>query len=130
MPESTSCGLSCQCSNPAPARPEPPWPPLAPIRRALHRAYRRLHAQQCEDRPSLTDPRSYLGLFPFCDLTALARSGYWPLPPRALAWLAEPPLERTRRRRRWSRRIEAVVRDMLAAELPEAVALLLRRAAS
>jgi hypothetical protein len=70
-----------------------------------------------------------LVLFPLADLTTLAKCGYWPLPAPALAWLAVSPADRVRRRQRRDRRIMAVVRDLLAAELPEAVALLLRREA-
>jgi hypothetical protein len=80
-----------------------------------------------EDRPSLHDPRSYIGLFLSRDLLALMLSSYWPLPSRALAWLAEPPAARTRRRERRERGLAAVVREVLAADLPEAVAYLTRR---
>jgi hypothetical protein len=55
-------------------------------------------------------------------LIALAKRGCWPLPARALAWLAKPPAERARCRKRRERRIAAVVRDLLAADLPEAIA--------
>jgi hypothetical protein len=56
---------------------------------------------------------------------ALAKRGAYPLPPAALAWLGEPPATRARARLRRERRIAAAVRDVLTAELPEAVALLL-----
>jgi len=79
------------------------------------------------ERPSLSDPRSYVGVFPLRDLLILARWSYWPLPARALAWLAEPPGERARRRQRTAQRIEAVTRLLLAADLPDAVAYLARR---
>ncbi|HKI32953.1 MAG TPA: hypothetical protein VKA46_13960 [Gemmataceae bacterium] len=127
MQEFITCGPACQHTAPAPAHPEPPWPPPAYVRRILRRARRRLHAMRRQDRPSLADPRSYVGLFPGRDLTALAKCGCWPLPARALAWLVESPADRVRRCRRRNRRIAAVVRDLLAAELPEAVAMLLRR---
>jgi hypothetical protein len=73
------------------------WPPPVHIRRVLRRAHRRLHTLRPEDRPSLRDPQSYVGLFPLWDLTALTKCGYWPLPAPALAWLDEPHAERVRR---------------------------------
>jgi hypothetical protein len=106
-----------------------PWPPSVHVRRVLRRARRRLHATRPESRPSLRDPRSYVGLLAPRDLLTLSRWSYWPLPPRALAWLAEPPATRARRRQRADRRIEAVARRFLARELPEAVALLTGRGA-
>jgi hypothetical protein len=97
------------------------------VRTVLAAARRRYHRERRVCRPSLDDPRSYVGLFTLSDLTTLARCRCWPLPPPALAWLAEPPRARGRRRRRCAERVAAVVRDVLAAELPEAVAYLGRR---
>ncbi len=99
----------------------PPWPPPVHVRPALRRARRRLHALRPSCRPSLSDPSSCLGLFPPLDLLALAQSGCWPLPSLALGWLGEPPAERARRRKRREQRIAAVVREVMVAELPEAI---------
>jgi hypothetical protein len=88
----------------------------------LAAARRRYHRLPISDRPALSDPRSYCGLFDLGDLVALAKASCWPLPPEALRYLAEPPRARARRGRRLDRRIAAVVRDVLAAELPEAIA--------
>lgn len=101
--------------------PEAPWP----VRRVLTAGRRRYHGARLVSRPSLRDPRSCVGLFPARDLATLAKCGYWPLPARVLAWFAFPPAERSRRQRHWERRVEAVARRLLAAELPEAVAYLL-----
>jgi hypothetical protein len=117
-------------SSPASQIPasDPPWPPTVHVRSVLRRVRRRLHAAPRQERPSLRDPWSYLGLFHAGELTYLAKCGYWPLPARALAWVGEPPADRARRQRKWRRRVEAVVRELVAAELPEAVALLMGRA--
>lgn len=111
----------------APTPPVSPWPPPRPARPALANARRRYHAERPVWRPSLGDPRSYCGLFTAGELVALAKASYWPLPERALAWLAEPPRDRARRWRRRERRVAAVVREVLAAELPAAVEFLLGR---
>jgi hypothetical protein len=103
------------------------WPPPVHIRRVLRLARRRLYAMRPEDRPSLRDPRSYVGLFLSPDLLALSRSSYWPLRPWALAWLAEPPAARALRRERRERGIAAVVREVLTADLPEALTFLTGR---
>src|SRR5215470_12668714 len=121
IPETLPAGQS------VPVRFDPPWPPAPPVRRVLAAARRRYFGDRLVDRPSLQDPRSYVGLFPLRDLTILAKCGYWPLPPRALAWLGESPADRARRRKRQERRIAAVVRELLAAELPEAIAYLAGR---
>jgi hypothetical protein len=105
-------------------RPEQPWPPARSVRRVLAAARSRYHRLRLPWRPSLRDPRSYVGLFPVSDLPTLALASCWPLPPRALAWLEESPPQRARRQRRLDRRIAAVVRDLLTAELPAAVAYL------
>jgi hypothetical protein len=91
------------------------------VRRILRRARRRLHAL-----PPLERPADLHDIFTAAEAQALAREGAYPLPARALVRIAEPPAARACRRRRQDRRIAAVVRDLLADELPEAVALLLR----
>jgi hypothetical protein len=103
------------------------WPPPCPVRRVLVRARRRYHCTLPEERPSLCDPRSYVGLFLVAELTALARYDCWPLPRQALAWVAESPEDRTRRRRHKARRVEDVVRRLLVAELPDAINYLVGR---
>lgn len=105
----------------------PSWPPPGHARRVLRRARRRYHALQKVYRPSLGDPRSYVGLFKMNELVTLAKCGYWPLPWRALAWLVELATKRALRLERQRRRVEAITRRLIAAELPEAVDYLLRR---
>jgi len=68
----------------------------AALRRA-RAAWRRLPVAR---RPSLALPESALGLFDAQGLVALAKCGAWPLPPRALRWLAAPP-RRAREERLW-----------------------------
>jgi hypothetical protein len=80
-----------------------------------------------ECRPSLAEPTSCVGLFSACDLHSLLLACYWPLPAPARDWLARPPGDETRRRNRRKLQITAVVREVLAAELPEAFAYLLGR---
>jgi hypothetical protein len=129
MHEFTTRSPECQqeAAGSAPYRPEPPWPPAYAVRRVLAAARSRYHCLSPSRRPSLRDPRSYIGLFPASDLLALSCSSYWPLPREALAWLAEPPAARSLRRERRERGIAAVVREVLTADLPEAVAYLTRR---
>jgi len=93
------------------------WPPPVHVQRVLRRARRMLRAMPRECRPSLRDPRSYVGLFRARDLLTLSRWSHWPLPRRALAWLAAPPAECARRWRRADHR----TRRLLAAELPAAL---------
>jgi hypothetical protein len=112
---------------PAPGSRLPLWPPARPIRRVLAAARKRYLRERPEGRPALADTGDCCGLFTRSDLLTLARFGYWPLPPQALAWLAESPWARACRRRRWADRIAAVVREVLAAELPAAVAYLARQ---
>jgi hypothetical protein len=101
----------------------PSWPPPVNVRRILRVARHRLHA-----RPPFERPADVRDIFTVSETRELILSGAYPLSPRALAWLVEPPVVRGSRRRRWRRRVEAVVRRLLAAELPEAVALLMGRA--
>jgi hypothetical protein len=108
-------------------RHDPAWPPPPAVREVLRRARPRYHAGRTVDRPSFANPTSYVGLFQAPELLTLARCGYWPLPPPALAWLAERPAKRRRRRRRWEDRVADVVRDVLAEDLAEAVAFVLER---
>jgi len=54
----------------------------------LAAARRHYHRQPPACRPSLGDPASCCGLFTPAELLALAKACWWPLPPRALAWLA------------------------------------------
>jgi hypothetical protein len=89
------------------------------------RAARRRYNPAPYARPALDDATSYVGLFTLSDLSTLARVGYWPLPPRALEWIAERPRTRKRRRRRLERRVADVVRAVLAEELPEALDVIL-----
>jgi hypothetical protein len=102
--------------------PHPPPGEQAPLRRILRRVRRRLHAL-----PFLERPADLHALLTAAEAQALARSGAYPLPPAALAWLTESPAARSRRRERWARRIAAVVRSVLADELPEAIDYLLGR---
>jgi hypothetical protein len=45
-------------------------------------------------------------------------------------YLATSPADRCRKLRRWERRVEEIVRQVFAADLPAAVAYITRRAAS
>jgi hypothetical protein len=99
------------------------------VRRVLAAARRRYHRLGRTERPSLLDPVTYCGLFTLPDLHVLARTGHWPLPARAIAWLAEAPRARRHRRRCRAERIADVVREVLVDELPAAVRVLARRAA-
>jgi hypothetical protein len=56
------------------------------------------------------------------DLITLAKSSYWPLPQKALDWIAESPADRARRQKRMARRMGNIIRNVLATELPEAIA--------
>jgi hypothetical protein len=58
------------------------------------------------------------------EMIVLAKAKYWPLPDRALGWIAEPPRTRRRRRRHWIVRVQAVIRRLLLRELPDSVRLL------
>src|SRR5262249_4403689 len=69
------------------------------VRRVLRRARRSYRTGRLQDRSSLRQPWNYVGLFTLPDLLTLAKSSYWPLPPQALAWIAEVPADRARRRR-------------------------------
>jgi hypothetical protein len=102
----------------APAvRPELTWPPPAHVRPVLRRARRWLHALVPLERPA-----DLQAILTAAEAQTLAKCGAYPLVPSVLAWIAEPPAIRVRRRRRRERRIAAVVRKVLAAELPEALA--------
>jgi hypothetical protein len=103
------------------------WPPPVRIRSALCRARRRYHRIPLVQRPALGCPASIAALFPLLDLIALAKMGYYPLPPCALRWLATPPSQTRHRRRRFRCRIAPAVRQILAAELPAAVTYLAGR---
>jgi hypothetical protein len=96
-------------------------PSVRPVLRAARRRYR---AYRVPQRPALADPVACAVLFPLRDLRTLALAGWWPLPPQALAWLRERPGDRPRRRRR---RLAALVRRVLAADLPDALNVLLGR---
>jgi hypothetical protein len=54
----------------------------------------------------------------------MAMWGRWPLCDEAIAWLKQPPAERIARRRSRDERIAAVAREVLAADLPGALAYL------
>jgi hypothetical protein len=112
----------------ASVRLEPPWLPTSPVRRVLAAARRHYHSARVVDRPSLRDPSGYAGLFPLHDLRTLAKCGYWPLPPRALDWLSEPPAERAQRQRRVRQGVRREVVRLLAKHLPGAVEALVKRA--
>jgi hypothetical protein len=105
----------------------PLWPPPNPIKRLLHRAYRRYWEKPPEERPSLADPTSYMCLFDRYVRIERAKAGYAELPPEALQWLAISPEERARRKRRQRRAIARVARKMMADVLPDAVQYLSRR---
>src|SRR5262249_4024392 len=100
------------------------WPPPVHVRPALFRARRRYHAARLVDRPRSRPRRPWVGLSPLRPLTDPARAGPCPCPAGAWACPAEPPSNRPRHRNRQERRISAVVREVLAAELPEAIAYL------
>jgi hypothetical protein len=89
------------------------WPPPRPVRPILAAARRHYHRLPVPRRPALSDPTSYLGLFTRAQLVALACSGYWPLPAKALAWLAASPRTPARRRQRIARLVEAVAPVLL-----------------
>jgi hypothetical protein len=110
-----------QAAGPFPSRPDRPWPPPLVLQRVLAAARRRYHHEPLVQRPSLHDPQNCVGLFALPDLLTLAKCGYWPLSAQALAWLTRSPSERARRRRRLDRRIAAVVREIMAADLPAAL---------
>jgi hypothetical protein len=92
------------------------------VRHVLRRVRRRFHAL-----PPLTRPADLHAILTAAEAHALAKSGAYPLSRAALAWLADPPAASARRIRRREQQIAAVVRDVLTAELPEVVALLLKR---
>jgi hypothetical protein len=71
------------------------------------------------ERPA---PNNFVGLFSLSNLTTLSTSGFWPLTPKVIALIQELPLDRLRRRRLAKQRVKGVVRDVLIAELPNAVA--------
>ena len=100
----------------------PSWSPPVHVRPVLCHARRRYQQLSPAQRPALHGPQSYLGLFEMTDLITLAQHGYWPLPQEALAWLAEPRADRAHRWRRTVRRMEKIIRNLIADELPEAVA--------
>jgi hypothetical protein len=91
------------------------YPTVAAI---LRRARQRYHGSRLPYRPALV-PTSVLGLFPLLDLIALAKAGAWPLSKRQIRQLVQPP--RARRRRRWYSRMAALVRKIIASDLPEAL---------
>jgi hypothetical protein len=103
------------------------WPPPVHVRPALRHARRRYHQLPLVQRPATNN---FVGLFTLADLITLAQHGYWPLPQKALVWIAETPLDRARRQKRSVQKVKTVVRDVLAEELPAAVAFLVGRAAS
>jgi hypothetical protein len=75
------------------------------------KAARRRYGTPRYGRPPLNNPTCCNGLFDVGEMDELARSGYWPLPPSAIDYIAGRPTRR--------QQIAAVVRDVLAAELPE-----------
>jgi hypothetical protein len=82
-------------------------------------ARRRYHAARLVERPCLTDPTSYVGLFPRHDLVALARVGLWPLPPRALRYIRTSPAERARRQIRQARDLAPAILDRLGPDIAD-----------
>ena len=93
---------------------------------AICAARRRYHSLSRLKRPSVTDPQSCCGLFTKEELALLAREGNWPLPPWDVLHIIQPETPREAKRRRWRKCVESVCRKLLAKELPEAVALLLK----
>ncbi len=108
-------------------RPQSSWPPPPPVLRVLAAARLRYHRTPQTSRPSLSQPHNAITLFPRGDQEILMRSNYWPLSERAIRFLGRTPAERRRSRGRFERRVAEVVREVLAADLPAAVAFLLRR---
>jgi hypothetical protein len=96
-----------------------PGAPLS-VRSALRAVARRYAALPRHQRPA-----NVHDLLTADEAQALVRGGQYPPTPEALANLTDPA--RARRRRRFRRRVEAIVRDVLAAELPAALAVLLGR---
>jgi hypothetical protein len=97
------------------------------VRRIVRQARRRYWRWRIPGRPSLADPTSYLVLFRPDELTALARGGFWPLPPEALARIGEAPAERKRRRREFRLRVEAAPAEILTTRAPAVRSLLFAR---
>src|SRR5262249_13351485 len=102
-------------------RPLPrPWPPPPAVQSVL------LDAQGRYGKPSpnLRCPSSAVGLFTAGDLLTLAQWNYWPLPRRVVAWLAcgDDRFDRHLSREQ----VVAIVRDTLAADLPDALTYLLK----
>src|SRR5262245_57087273 len=100
--------------------------PTRPVREILRDLRRRYHRSHLTERPPLDQPAAIAALLRPGELVALAQASYWPIPPSALAWIAEPPRARARRRRRQANVLAAPMRRMLADELPAAFEYLLR----
>jgi hypothetical protein len=99
-------------------------PPPKAVRGVLRLATRRLHRLATPARPALHDPTAAMVLFTGPELACLARWNYWPLCDEAIAWLKQSPADRAARRLRREARIAAVAREVLAADLPGALAYL------
>ncbi len=108
----------------------PSWSPPVHIRSVLCRAGRRYHQLAPVQRPALHDPRACVELFDLSDLITRAQHGFWPLPQEALAWIAASRADRAHRWRRTARRMENIIRHVLADELPEALAAVMEGAKS
>ncbi len=96
------------------------WPPIRAVRRVLAAARRRCQAMPITERPASHCPTSVLGLFTANELLILAQSGYYPLPARAVAYIAV----KQGYVRRDRHRIARVVRRVLATDLRDALAVL------
>jgi hypothetical protein len=83
-------------------------------RRIIKTARRRYWRAEKTWRPNLAQPVSYVGLFAIGELQALAKCLYWPLPPEAIAAIAEPPAERKRRTTRFRLKVESSLAELLA----------------
>lgn len=103
------------------------WPPPRHIRRILSAARTRYRKLKFYERPALNHVGCYLSLFTEEEARVLREWGYLLLPPQAQRFMRIPQYVTDARRRRFEQRVAAVVRDLLAKELPEAVEYILRR---
>lgn len=89
-----------------------------PLRRIVRSARRRYWDSRPNERPSLTQPENYCGLFGLSDLVTLAKLGCWPLSHDAIEYIALTPSRRRRQRRLLKRRVEIALAELLIEQAP------------